>query len=309
MLSNKNIQHPTTLSLDAYYQEYYLPDKNKRIRPTTQKHHCYLYRNRVRPYFGDMIMNEITPLHIREWQNTQISLNFKPKYLRTLHQFLRGIFDYCVRFHDLAENPCDRVDPIGRHSSSRKASIWRLDEYEKVYECMTTMHHRAALALLFWAGLRKGELYGLQWRDYCSLRKKLRVERNYQRLNGKAILLPPKTDTSIRTIILPSQAYRPLDDYRARCKHIDDSDFIFKWTKRKLEDEIHFACKQARVQRIRIHDLRHSHASLLIHLNIDVAAISKRLGHSSIAITLSTYAHAYDNADRLIADTLEAISN
>jgi hypothetical protein len=66
MLSNKNIQHPTTLSLDAYYREYYLPDKNKRIRPTTQKHHCYLYRNRVRPYFGDKLFyDRVIPTHPR----------------------------------------------------------------------------------------------------------------------------------------------------------------------------------------------------------------------------------------------------
>lgn len=292
-----------------YYQKYYLPDKKERIRPTTQKHHCYLYKNRIYPFFGNMAMNEITPLHVREWQNNQISLDFKPKYLRTLHQFLSGIFDYCVRFHYLAENPCDRVEPMGRNGLSRKANIWRLDEYEKVYDSMSTTHHRAALALLFWAGLRKGELYGLQWRDYCPLTKRLRVERSYQRLNGKAVIMPPKTEKSNRIIILPHQAYRQLDVHRAEHLKAKDTDFIFTWTKRKLEDEIQLACQLAGVKRIRIHDLRHSHASLLIHLNIDIASISKRLGHSSIGITLNTYAHAYDNADRLIADTLESIGD
>lgn len=309
MLSKTKNQHPTSLPLDMYYQKYYLPDKNKRIRPTTRNYYRYLYNNRIRPCFGDMIMSEITPLHIREWQNMQISLNFKPKYLRILQQYLSSIFDYCVRYHDLAENPCCRVDPIGKHASSRRGTVWQLDEYEKVFECMTTMHHRAALALLYWTGIRKGELYGLQWRDYCPKTRRLRVERNYQRLNGKAILLPPKTDTSNRTIILPNQAHQPLAEYRYVRHDAKDTDFIFKWTKRKLEDEIRLACQKAGVQRIRVHDLRHSHASLLIHLNIDVAAISKRLGHSSISITLDTYAHAYDNADRLIADTLNTISS
>lgn len=307
MLSSSKKQHPTCLSLDTYYNKYYLPDKNKRIRPTTRNYYCYLYNNRIRPYFGDMIMKEITPLHVREWQNSQISLNFKPKYLRILHHFLSGIFDYCVCYHDLAENPCARVEPIGRHVSSRKTSVWQLDEYERVFNCMSTTHHRAALALLYWTGIRKGELYGLQWRDYCPKTKRLRVERNYQRLNGEAIILPPKTDTSNRTIILPNQAYRPLDDHAAECRYATESNFIFTWSKRKLEEEIWQACKKAGVQRIRIHDLRHSHASLLIHLNIDVAAISKRLGHSSISMTLNTYAHAYNNADQLIADTLNTI--
>lgn len=309
MLTKVSRKHPTNLSFDMYYREYYLPDKNKRIRATTQKRYYYIYRNRIRPYFGDLIMNEISHLHVREWQNIQISLNFKPKYLRTLHQFLKGIFDYCVQFHDLAENPCDRVDAMGRNRTRRRASIWRLDEYERVYRCMSTTQHRAALAVLFWSGIRKGELYGLQWQDYCPLTKSIRVERSYQRLNGKAVIMPPKTEKSNRIIILPHQAYRQLDVHRAEHLKAKDTDFIFTWTKRKLEDEIQLACQLAGVKRIRIHDLRHSHASLLIHLNIDIASISKRLGHSSIGITLNTYAHAYDNADRLIADTLESIGD
>lgn len=302
-------KHLTKLPLDTYYQEHYLPDKNKRIRPTTRNYYCYLYNNRVRPYFGDMIMDEITPLHVREWQNTQISLNFKPKYLRILHHFLSGIFDYCVRYHDLAENPCNRVEPIGKHVSSRRGNIWRLDEYERVYQHMSTTKHRAALALLFWSGIRKGELYGLQWRDYCPLTKKLKVERSYQRLNGKTVIMPPKTEKSNRAIILPYQGYQPLENHRQTCHKVKKTNFIFKWTKRKLEDEIKNACQQAGVRRIRIHDIRHSHASLLIHLNIDIAAISQRLGHSSISMTLNTYAHVYDDADRLIANTLESIAN
>lgn len=309
MLTNVSRKHPRNLSFDKYYREYYLPDKNKRIRATTQKRYYYIYRNRIRPYFGDLIMNEISPLHVREWQNIQISLNFKPKYLRTLHQFLSGIFEFCVRFHDLTENPCDRVDAMGRNGSSRRVNVWQLNEFEKVFDCMSTTQYRAALALLYWTGIRKGELYGLQWRDYCPFSNKLKVERSYQRLNGKAVVLPPKTDTSFRNILLPNQAYRPLDVHRAEHLDAQDTDFIFTWSKRKLEDEIRHACQLAGVKRIRVHDLRHSHASLLIHLNIDIAAISKRLGHSSISMTLNTYAHAYDNADRVIADTLESIGN
>ncbi len=309
MLTKVSRKHPTNLSFDTYYREYYLPDKNKRIRATTQKRYYYIYRNRIRPYFGDLIMNEISHLHVREWQNIQISLNFKPKYLRTLHQFLKGIFDYCVQFHDLAENPCDRVDAMGRNRTRRRASIWRLDEYERVYRYMSTTQHRAALAVLFWSGIRKGELYGLQWQDYCPLTKSIRVERSYQRLNGKAVIMPLKTEKSYRTILLPSQGYQPLEKYRDKCTHIHKTDFIFPWSKRKLEDEIHLACQRSGVKRIRIHDLRHSHASLLIYLNVDIAAASTRLGHSSISMTLNTYAHAYDNADRQIANTLERVGN
>lgn len=305
MLSNSKKQHPTSLSLDAYYKKHYLPDKNKRIRPTTRKHYCYLYRNRIRPYFGDMIMKEITPLHIREWQNIQISLKFTAPYLRSLHQFLSRIFDYCVRYHYLAENPCDRVDPLGKRRLSRKGNIWRPDEYERVYRHMSITQHRAALAVLFWSGIRKGELYGLQWQDYCPITKSIRVERNYQRLNGKAVIMPPKTEKSDRTILLPSQGYQPLEEYRDKSSRVCKKSFIFPWSKRKLEDEIRIACQQSGVKRIRIHDLRHSHASMLIHLNIDIAAISQRLGHSSISMTLNTYAHVYDDADRHIANTLE----
>lgn len=234
-------------------------------------------------------------------------MDFKPKYLRSLHHFLSDIFDYCIRFHGLTNNPCTIAGSIGKYTSKRKFSIWTYPEYLKVSEEITDISTQTILAVLFWTGIRKGELFGLQWRDFNALTSELTIERNYQRLHGQALILPPKTESSHRTIILPDHVCAQLADYRAVGREYQPTDFIFNWSKRKLEAAIQRACEKTGVKRIRVHDLRHSHATMLVNLNVDIASISKRLGHSSTSMTLEIYAHVYDDSDRHIANKLNSL--
>ncbi|MFY9396181.1 MAG: site-specific integrase [Saccharofermentanales bacterium] len=307
--ATKQITHPIELDLNNFYKTYYLPDRIRRIRENTQTNYHYMFKNRVSPILGRKILCQISPLDIRDWQNQLMTDALSESYLRKLHQFLGKIFEYAVKYYGLPSNPCTIASAIGKNRSQRIMRIWTLDEFNQVCEAIPDPIYRTQVSLLYWSGIRRGELYGLQWRDYKSSTMELAIARSYQRIHGQAIVREPKTDTSVRIITLPQHMCDLLNKHRKKSVRTDARDFIFKWTKKKLDDAIEKACRKTGIQRIRVHDLRHSHASLLVYLNVDIASISRRLGHADISTTLSIYTHAYNDTDRQIADVLNTIGS
>ena len=304
----KNQYSVLYMKISDFCEKHYLPDCYFRLRNNTYISYQYTYKNHVKPYFSNVRLCDVTPIDIRKWQNQLIAKGFEATYLKKLHAYLSRIFDFAVRYFELDQNPCTLAGSMGKHRSSNKCEIWTLEECQKVVDEIPDIEFRTQVSLLFWSGIRRGELYGLQWQDFNPNTAELRVARNYQRINGEMIIHEPKTDSSIRTITLPKAMCQKLEAYRKQCPSSSKNDFIFAWSKRKLDDAIANACKKTGVKRIRVHDLRHSHASLLINMNQDIASISKRLGHSSISMTLDTYTHAYESADIEIANALDQLS-
>lgn len=295
------------MSVHEFCEKYYFPDCSYRLRNNTLLSYQYTYKNHVMPYFADMRLCDVAPIDIRKWQNQLIADGYKDTYLKKLHAFLSRIFDYALRYFKLAQNPCVLAGSIGRHCSNSKCEIWTLEEFSRIVDAIPEIEFKTQVSLLFWSGIRRGELYGLQWQDFDNKTGELRIARNYQRIKGEMVIHLPKTEAGIRTITLPRAMCEMLVNYRNSCRASCNKDFIFVWTKRKLEQAIANACKITDVKRIRVHDLRHSHASLLINMNQDIASISKRLGHSSISMTLDTYTHVYESADTKIANALDRL--
>ncbi len=305
---DKIIENILNTTLDDYFVSQYLPDISRRIRESSLANYTYIYRNRIKPRLGQMKIGEITSLIIREWQNELIEGNYSQTYLKQCHGLLSKVFNFAVNFHGLKENPCILAGTIGLTKMKRQNEFWSLEEFNQVIGFMQNGIYKTQVSLLFWSGIRKGEMFGLKWKDYKRESGEIRIVRSYQRINGTTFLFPPKTKSGIRTIGLPSQVCDLLEDYFVSSGYPHPEDFIFPWSKRKLEDAIRKACDRSGVKRIRVHDIRHSHASLLIRMNTDIASVSERLGHSSITMTLDTYTHAYINADRAIVESLEKLN-
>ena len=128
-------------------------------------------------------------------------------------------------------------------------------------------------------------------------------------ISGKDIITTPKTEESVRKIYIPAFLAEEMKEYTSRLYGLMKSDRLFGFSKGGIEKDFKNAIKNANktvfIADIRLHDLRHSHASLLISNGIDIAAISKRLGHRSIRTTLETYCHLFDGVARNVADKLD----
>ncbi len=132
------------------------------------------------------------------------------------------------------------------------------------------------------------------------------INKNFAKLNGEELFLEPKTPKSRRDIAIPEFLYDDIQQYLSRIGEIEPDDRIFYFTKSALEKEIKRVANKTGLPPIRVHDLRHSHASMLIDMGFDILEISERLGHESVKTTLDTYSHLYPDKDKQLAERLNA---
>ena len=164
-----------------------------------------------------------------------------------------------------------------------------------------------SFSLLFWSGIRSGELLALEMEDFNFDTQTIRISKNYARLNGKDLLLPPKTPKSNRQIVLPLAVCAILQQYIDTLSKATEKQKLFPVTKKWLSKELKRGIETSGVKMIRVHDLRHSHASLLVELGCSPILISERLGHEDIKTTLQTYSHLYPNKQKEVANMLEKL--
>lgn len=189
-------------------------------------------------------------------------------------------------------------------ANAKEMYFWTQDEFLKFIATMKskpTSYY--AFEVLYWTGIREGELLALTPADFNFAAKQLTINKTFQRIGREDFVTDPKTEQSNRTISLPDFLCEEMQDFIASLYGIKSNMRIFNVTKSYLHHEMNRGCKESGVKRIRIHDLRHSHVAHLIELGFSPVAIAERLGHKGISITYM-YAHLYPSKQYEFADKL-----
>ena len=183
--------------------------------------------------------------------------------------------------------------------------FWTKDEYLKFADVMMDKPlSYYAFEMLYWTGIREGELLALTPQDFDFEKQTVTINKSFQHLNGRDIITSPKTEKSNRTIKLPNFLCDEIQDYLKMLYDVGLDDRMFPVTKSYLYREMERGSKQAGIKRIRIHDIRHSHVSLLIDMGFSATAIADRVGHESIDITYN-YAHLFPSKQTEMAEKLD----
>ena len=228
-------------------------------------------------------------------------------YLKSIHNQLSALFNYACKYYGLPENPAKVCGSMGR-SKADKMDFWTLDEFKRFEAAISDkIISKTIFNLLYWSGMRSGELMALTLGDFDFEAQAVEINKNYARLDREDLILEPKTPKSNRRVSLPTHVCELVKDYANRLVDYEDGERLFEVTKGFLYHEMERGCKKSGVKRIRVHDVRHSHASLLIEMEISVLYISERLGHEDIQTTLEIYAHLYPNKNEQIMDKLNAL--
>lgn len=187
--------------------------------------------------------------------------------------------------------------------------FWTQEEFETFIEAVRDKPvSYYAFLTLYWTGLRIGELLALTLADFSAEEKTLSVTKSYQRINGRDVITEPKTAKGKRVVALPDFLVSELEEYVGRLYGMMKDDRLFMVTKSYLEKEMQRGARLSGVKKIRLHDLRHSHASLLISkLGAQPNLVAERLGHEKIQTTLATYSHLYPNQSRSLADQMDGL--
>ncbi|MEU2239877.1 tyrosine-type recombinase/integrase [Streptomyces sp. NPDC018338] len=239
-----------------------------------------------------------------------------------VHAVLRSALQQAVREELIGRN----VAKIVETPTVQREEVRPLDAGEVRMLLKASRDHRlyALWLLMVSTGLRRGEALGLTWSDVDLSAGQLRVRRNLQRIKRELLFGTPKTARSIRTVSLPK---RCVDALRAHQAKQEEERMVAgeKWKPslhqpgglifttstgrptdpRSLNRMLTILCAKAKIRRIRVHDLRHTCASLLLAQGVDARIIMETLGHSTITMTLDTYAHVMQSTLRAAADRMD----
>lgn len=289
------------LFIDLYKN--YMEDMEHRCKFSTLKLKKSIFKNYFEGFFSNYKVNEITPIIIRKWQNEQMSKNFQQTYLRTINKELTTILNFAVKFYDLKVNPCIVAGNIGNKKPEKEFEIWSPEDFEKFIVYIDNITVKTAFITLFFTGMRIGELLALYFEDIDLENKIIKITKTkYDNIVGKT-----KTKGSNRNIEITNNLCNILKNYISKIYEPQKKQVLFDISRTLLNYYLKVYSEKAGVNRIRIHDLRHSHASYLISQNVNIVAVSKRLGHNNIQTTLNTYTHLFkENNDKLL-EVLEDI--
>lgn len=308
----ENAGDPSQMTV-AELIESYLDFVRPRTRWSTYDTKSRILKQMIVPYFGKRLAGEIRHLDIIRWQGWLGGLrqkNGKPysaTFIREANNQLSALFNYAEDKLELDSNPPKKVKKAGS-SKSEEMQIWDKEEYGRFLDAVSNKDLSFyAFEVLYWTGIREGELLALTPRDFDLDAGTLSINKSYSRTDGKDVIGPPKTKMSYRTITLSDFL---IDEIRIWFGYADfaEDERIFPVTKHYLWNEMERGCAKSGVKRIRVHDLRHSHVSILIEMGFNAKAIAARVGHKSEHITFR-YAHLFPGAQDEMANSLQEIND
>lgn len=191
------------------FVEIYCREQKPRLKESTWQTKENIIQQKILPYFENYKINEITTKDVRAWQNEMLAYRneenkpYSSSYLKTLHNQLSAIFNYAVRFYDLRSNPAAKAGNMG--SEERKEMLfWTKEEYQKFSEVMMDKPiSYYAFQMLYWTGIREGELLALTPADFDFEKGTVKISKTYQRIKGEDMITSPKTKKSNRTVQMP----------------------------------------------------------------------------------------------------------
>ena len=270
-----------------------------RIRESTAQSRFNMIDNHIAPYFKDRIISDITSTDIMEWQNFMLQKGLSDTYLNQINIYLKAIFSYAVDYVGLSKNPCGKS--IGSRKT-RQLNFWTPEEYHKFIEQLSSCKDSydnltffTIFEILYYTGMRVGELLALTLQDIDFKENKISINKGYYRITGKDLIDKPKTIHGERVVDIPDFLTQEIREYVSHLYEPDPAARLFEKRPQYVRSVLRDRAQKAGVKEIRVHDLRHSHASVLINLGANPVLVAERLGHESPDITLKIYSHLFPN--------------
>lgn len=307
------IQGKPEMTFESLYA-LYIEDLEPRIKKSTAESVKRYFRLYILPYFSHLHIIDIKPVDIRKWQSQHLAKSISqwsgeplaPRTIRGIEERLSAIFNFAVKYYGLPSNPMQfagHIAPLPR----RQVSIWTPEQFKAFLDVVDEPQYHCLFSVLYYTGVRIGEALALTPADIDRDVRIIRINKNLVQVKGETYIDTPKTPRSIRAITVPKFLIDEIDGFISKRYDLGRDDRIFTIQKAVTRHTFHKFTDKADLPHIRIHDLRHSHASLLIDLGFSPVLIAERLGHENVKTTLNTYSHLFPNKQQEVADRLDAL--
>lgn len=280
--------------------EFYLETVNNRIKLSTAEIKESVIKKFILPAFSGKDIRDITVNDLTKWQNKYLfekdengNNKYQPTYIKRVNGQLRAIFNFATKSKYLEINPVIDLLSVGSKDPDRDYIIWSSEDIKLFLNNITDYEDaHLAFTILFYTGLRVGELLALTIKDFDYENKILDVNKTYGKAYGKEYIRTPKTKSSKRSVDLPQFLCDAIQGYiDLLYKPSPDQRIFQEGSSSFLRTALNAGCKRTGLPKLRIHDTRHSHITNLSEMNVPIKEISKRVGQKSKYITLH-YSHS-----------------
>lgn len=267
---------------------------SRNLSPVTTEKYASIGHCHILPRWGNVRADKLQPADVQTWystlRNAKTGKPLNPKTIRNIHGLFDRILGEAVRLNLLQHNPLDRVR-APKDNRSREIRTATPMQLKTLREGLEQSELRLPFLLILSTGMRRGEVCGLKWEDVDFDRCQLTVRRTAIRALGGVVVKSPK-NSQARVISLPEAFVRELRGYRLT----SDSEWVYPGpgggvhNPNRLGEMWVTATAKLGID-IRLHELRHTHATELIMAGVPAKVVSERLGHASVEITLDLYTH------------------
>ena len=322
-LENDTYLKTNSITVEKYFMEWYETYIAPQKSPTTAATYLYNIQSYIFPRFGSLKLQSLTTLEIQKWIN-DLSVTsplrdrpLSPKTIRNLYMNLNAALKRAVILGYIVKNPAANVElPKCRQY---KADVYSADELQQLFEVAKGTELEIGIMLLVCLGIRRGELMALTWADIDFEKKLVNIDKNTVKVKkGQSVTKDPKSESGRRVIEAPDVLINFLRQEKVaylerRLRYGADyhnRDLVICQSNGKPYEVDYYTHKFQQLlkahglKKIRLHDLRHSHATYMLRLGVNVKAMQKRMGHSTFSTTMDTYSHVLDDMGREAADTL-----
>lgn len=306
------------MTVEEYMNYWYETFCIQELSPTTYES----YRRNLDKYIlkelGKIKLKDLLPLHLQTFYNNCLKIGLSKKTITYLHRIIHSALNKAVMWQLLSRNVSDNVKPP--KPDKYNANVLNAKQISKLIAVVKLTYIYIPVMIAIATGMRRGEILALTWTNIDLKKKEIYVKNAIYPTENGLVVLPPKTDNSERTIAIPRRLVRILKKHRKRHKKLKkvlgnayiDSDYVCVNDEGKLispsslNHKFKDILEKNNLPSVRIHDLRHSHASLLLYKGASQKAISARLGHSTIQITMDLYTHLYNSVNRKVANKVNS---
>ena len=303
------------INFNSAYDKY-IAYLSLRLKPTTLLGIKRKFEKHILPFFNKSIY-QINDDDYLKWQNYIISLDYSNSFNSHMYTTIKGIFDYLQRFYNITNLPVKYGKYINYKidNSNSVGTTWNIKQFRKFIKKVDDKVYHALFNILYFAGLRKGEALALTFNDIDKNYIKVRSTITKEYFNGKRLIMTPKSKKSIRKIRIDFKLRIELKHlrkyYTKKYGYFNTNFFVLggisplaTTTVDRKKDKY---CKLAHLEPIRIHDFRHSYATMLYNKNVKLKVIQSLLGHSSIETTANIYVHNDEKEEKRVLRVLNLL--
>lgn len=322
-VNNKDLCN-TSLTVDQLFNQFFDEIKPE-VRASTYQGYEKNYRLHIKPNLANVKIKKLNVNNLKNWKKYVTDKNLSLVTEKNIYATLRAGLNYAVKNDILPVSPLAKVSNFKDSNYQEKEMQFYTPEEFQLFKTAALAEaekkcyydYYVFFCIAYYTGCRKGEIHALRWNCIDFKKQTLSVRKSIdQKQKGGDVEGPPKNKSSIRTMQMPQPLISVLQAHKERQQNSipqwEETGFICGYYRclrnTSVENENDKYAKAAGIKKIRIHDFRHSHASLLINNGVNVMGVAKRLGHSTAKETLKTYAHLFPTEEEKAISVLNSIN-